>query len=82
MYRALSRDIMKHRLYIDWLWWLPLFTCLFDMVPTEVSQGIMTNFFDWTTEVTNFKVHSVGVLVCSVEQRFMRSLTNFVTYVG
>ena len=32
------------------------------MVPTKVSQGIITNFFDWTTEVTNFKndIQSVG----------------------
>ena len=48
---------MKHRLYIDWLWWLPVVLYGFVMVPTKVElTGTITNIIDWTTEVTNFNL--------------------------
>ena len=48
---------MKHRLLIDWLWWLPVVLYGFDMVPTKVElTGTITNIIDWTTEVTNFNL--------------------------
>ena len=48
---------MKHRLLIDWLWWIPVVLYGFDMVPTKVElTGTITNIIDWTTEVTNFNL--------------------------
>ena len=38
---------MKHRLLIDWLWWLPVVLYGFDMVPTKVElTGTITNIID------------------------------------
>ena len=51
-------SIMKHRLLIEWLWLVPVIISLIEMVPTEgaMTPGTITNFFNWTTEVTNFNM--------------------------
>ena len=48
---------MKHRLLREWLKVLVIISII-EMVPTErvMTQGTFTNFFDWTTEVTNFNM--------------------------
>ena len=49
---------MKHRLLIEWLWKVLVIISLIEMVPTKgvMTPGTITNFFDWTTEVTNFNM--------------------------
>ena len=53
-----SIPIMKHRLLIEWLWKVLVIISLIEMVPTKgvMTPGTITNFFDWTTEVTNFNM--------------------------
>ena len=58
----LRTSLMKHRLLIDWLWWIPVVLYGFDMVPTKVElTGTITNILDWTTEVTNFNLNYQAV---------------------
>jgi len=49
-------SIMKHRLLREWLWKVLVIISIIEMVPTKgvMTPGTFTNFFDWTTEVTNF----------------------------
>ena len=48
---------MKHRLLREWLKVLVIISII-EMVPTKgvMTPGTFTNFFDWTTEVTNFNM--------------------------
>ena len=56
---------MKHKVHIrlfDWLTLAPIIISLFEMVPTKgVMTGTITNFFEGTTEVTNFNFGSQTV---------------------
>ena len=52
----------EHIRLFEWLTLVPVIISLFEMVPTKgVMTGTITNFFDWTTEVTNFNFGSQTV---------------------
>ena len=51
-------SIMKHRLLREWLCKVLVIICIIEMVPTKgvMTPGTFTNFFDYTTEGTNFNM--------------------------